>query len=551
MAARRWLVVILLLAPAGAARGQSGGVFEVVAPPGDGTAALRAAVTDHRHVRIPAGVTLTLSGGVAMPADTTLEGPGTIRLSTRSAGLSPAERCTLRDLRFVCDAAFAHGSAIRVASDEPGKPRPMDLRIVGCRFEAMRGHALEASDVTHIRFSDNYWANHSDSKLFYNATLLRGVGYSRFDGNTLLHPNQGLLFRGGWHNRITNNYVENCLQGISCYTTGDHAGHWQGTLFAHNVIANNQIARLREEGICYDNSMGRTPAGDAAQNPTRAVAALAGVAADDNCLRVTLADAANPGHPYADGWADHYYVGLLTGKAAGMLLEVVGSGVADGRAWIDLPRTSVELPDRLAAGDRIWIAAGCFYNVISDNVVDNAGMVSGGGNATCIGLWGAAWHNRITGNVCTTRQYGITIGCVGLDAPDSPQGPCAGNDISGNSIAATWPSRATRVEPDHVGGIAFVYIGDGKLLAGRLFQANRITHNTLSWAGRRPIALARDFGSYVAFNRITDSGAAIWMDHTSGAVLESNRTAAGDLVTATRREGDCTFRLVGADAPRP
>ena len=511
---------------------------------GDETAAFRAIVAENRHVLIPAGFTVTISGTVPVPADTVIEGPGTIHLTARGATFSVAERCVLSGLRFTCTQGFAHGNAVTAETAAQGTVRKMDCRIAACRFERMHGGALAASEVSHLAFEDNYWENHSPNSLYYNPTLLRAVSDSRITGNTILHGNQGILFRGGRYNTVTGNHLENCLQGITCHTSGGHPEHWPYTLFAHNVIANNVIRRLREEGIAYDCSMGETPAVNAAQNQVRAVVTVKAAAAGDaNRFRVTLNEAANPGKAYAKGWADHYYAGVLTGDAAGMLLEIIESG-EDGGGWLDLPRLSAELPGRLKAGDRLWIAAGCFYNTLTGNVVDNAGMVSGTGNATCIGLWGSAWHNQIAGNVCTTRQYGITLGCVGLARPESPQGPCAGNIISGNTVAGSWRSPATKGEETGAGAIAFVCIGDGPLLGGRLFLGNQIVSNALSWAGRNPVRLTRDHGSYVGHNRISDAGAAITMEHTTGAVLEGNRTMAGTPVTEVRTTGSCTYRCL-------
>lgn len=498
-----------------------------------------------RHVRVPAGLVVTLDRAIDVPADTLIEGPGTIHLTDRAATLRLAERVTVRDLTFTCEPAFAHGSAITMATAEVGQVRRMDATVSGCRFEKMHGHALYAAEVSHVIFAANRWENHSDDSKFYNPTYLHAVTHFAIRDNTILHGNQGIQFRGGRYNTVTGNTLVNCLQGITCYTLGSHPSHWPGTLFAHNVIANNVIRRAREEGIAYDNSMGETPAVKAAQNQVRAVATVKTTAAGDaNRFRLTLAEPANPGRAYAAGWADGYFVGVLTGKAAGLLLEVVASGADDGAAWIDLPRVGEKLAGQLAAGDRVWIAAGCFYNTITGNVVDNSGEVSGHGNATCIGLWGAAWCNTITANVCTTRQYGITLGCVGLARPDSPQGPSAGNIISHNIVSATWRGAKATTETRSVGGIGFVWIGDGPLLGGRLFLGNTISHNTLTWGADRPIRLGRDCGTHVAFNRIAGGGA-IDMDHTTDAVLEGNLDATGQSFTATSRTGPCTFRHVG------
>ena len=516
---------------------------------GDQTAGFRAAVVEHRHVCVPAGLTVTLSGGVPVPADTLIEGPGTIHLTTRDAGLELSERCVVRDLRFTCAPAFAHGSAISMATAERGTVRKMDCRVTRCRFERMRGHALYASEVLHIAFEDNYWENHSPDSLFYNPTHLAAVSHSLIRGNTILNGNQAILFRGGTYNTITGNYIENALQGITCHTTGEHPQHWPFTLFARNVIANNVIKRHREEGITYDNSMGETPAKNAAQNQVRAVATVNSVGvADANRFRLTLAEPANPGKAYTRGWADHYSVGFLTGNAAGTLLEVIESG-ADGGATLDLPRLSADLHKRIRPGDRVWIAAGCFHNTITGNVVDNTGVVSGTGNATCIGLWGAAWQNQITGNVCITRQYGITIGAVGLDRPESPQGPCAGNSISQNTIAGSWASATTKFEDRSVGAVAYCWIGDGPLLGGRMFLGTSITHNTISWAGRHAFRLGRDTGSYVAFNRASDEQAVIQLDRTTDAVFEGNRTMSGAPILRAQAAGPCTYRFLGAPEP--
>lgn len=45
--------------------------------------------------------------------------------------------------------------------------------------------------------------------------------------------------------------------------------------------------------------------------------------------------------------------------------------------WLDLPCHSADLPKRIQPGDRLWVAAGCFQNEISGNIIDNAGMTSG------------------------------------------------------------------------------------------------------------------------------------------------------------------------------
>jgi len=520
----------------------------------DESAAFQTLVREHRHVRIPAGFALTIDRAILVPPDTLIEGPGTIHLAAQGASLVLDERCTVRDLRFTCANAFAHGAAITMAATRQGEVRRMDSCITGCRFEKMRGHALRAVEVAHIAFERNQWENHSDSAQYYNATLLMAVHQSRFRDNTVLHPNQGLLFRGGSCNTVTGNYIENCLQGISCHTTGAHPRHWPYTLFAHNVIANNVIKRHREEGITYDNSMGETPAVNAAQNQVRAVATVKAVqAADRNRFRVVINEPANPDKAYAQGWADGYYVGVLTGEAAATLLEVIDSGV-DGEAWIDLPRPAEQLPGRLRPGDRLWIAAGCFYNVIADNVIDNTGMVSGHGNATCVGLWGAAWYNRIAGNICTTRQYGITLGCVGLQPPNSPQGPSAGNVITQNTIAASWRNKTTTLEDKSLGAIANVYIGEGQLLDGRMFLGNQITHNIISWAGGPALRLARDHGSWLAFNQVSGQAAPIAMDHTTNAILEGNRSVDGTVIRRTSETGPCSYRVLdpgSAVSPAP
>jgi len=543
---------------------------------GDGTAGFMELLRgpSHRQVVIPGGTTVILSGAVHVPADTTIQGPGTIHLTSRSAGLVLAERCTVSDVRFTCTPQFAHGSAITAATTQPGtlKVRRMDCRITGCQFEKMRGQALYANEVSHVTFESNRWENHSDSALFYDAVLLAAVQDCLIRGNTILHPNQGILFHGGTHNVVTDNYVENCLQGITCHTQAGHPNHWPFTLFTHNTISNNVVRRFREEGICYDNSMGETPAAKAAQNQVRCVATVRSVAgaaggaaggqpADAGRVRVLLNDPPNPNKAYGPGWADGYYVGVLTGPAAGTLLEVIASGADGDAGWIELPRHSDELASRLGKGDAgsagstgstgstgsrgsLWIAAGCFLNTISANTLDNGGMVSGTGNATAIGLWGAAWGNRIIGNTCSTRQYGITLGCVGLARPDSPQGPCAGNDISHNAVVATWANDRPRLEGKSA-GIGFVYIGDGpgSLLAGRLFLANSITHNTISWTGPRAISLAHDTGTSVLFNRISDTQSAIALDHTTGAIIQGNRAADGGLITRTDQVGPCTCTM--------
>ena len=543
------MVLVWLVAALTAPAVEPAGGFDVARQlkgAGDETAAFRAVVAAHRHVRIPAGFAVTISGGVPVPPGTLIEGPGTIHLTARDAGLRLGERCTVRDVTFTCALEFAHGSAIMIGHPTPGTVRKMDCRVSCCRFERMRGHALFASEVSHIVFEDNYWENHSPNSLFFNPTHLQAVNHSMVRGNTLLNGNQAVLFRGGSYNTITGNYIENALQAITCHTVGSHPQHWPFTLFAHNVIANNVIRRHREEGIAYDNSMGETPAVNAAQNQVRAVATVkTSTATNENRFRITLNAPANPGKAYAPNWADHYYVGFLTGSAAGMLLEVVASGV-DGDGFIDLPRLSADLPGRIKPGDRVWVAAGCFYNTVSGNVVDNTGEVSGGGNATCIGLWGAAWHNQITGNTCTTRQYGITLGCVGLGPPESPQGPSVGNSITSNTIAGSWRSATTKFEDRSVGAIAYCWIGEGPLLGGRMFLGNSITHNTISWAGKNAFRLGRDRGSYVAFNRVSDDEAVISLDHTSEAAFEGNRTMSGALVQKAQSAGPCTYRFVGA-----
>jgi parallel beta-helix repeat protein len=519
---------------------------------GDETAVLARLVTERRLVTIPGGLTVTISGTIPLPPDTTIEGPGTIHLAFQAARLVLAERCLVRDVRFTCSPQFAHGNAIRAATTQPGTVRRMDCRIVGCTFAKMHGYALEAEEVSHVSFESNRWENHSDSSLYYNAVGLRAVQNCMIRGNTILHPNQGIVFHGGTHNIISDNYVENCLQGITCHTQAGHPAHWPFTLFTHNTIHGNVVRRFREEGICYDNSMGETPAVKAAQNQVRCVATVALVAASAGRVRVTLAEPANPNKSYRPGWSDNYYAGILTGDASATLLQVVDSGVEGGAGWIELPRTSTELHERLAKGDRLWLGAGCFLNTISANTLDNEGMVSGTGNATAIGLWGAAWNNRIIGNACSTRQYGITIGCVGLARPESPQGPCGGNQISQNAITATWANDNLKPRPeDKSAGIGFVYIGDGPLLGGRLFLANDISHNTISWAGPRPISLARDTGTTVAFNRITDARAAIHMDHTTGAVLDGNRTTSGVLITKTEQTGPCTLQVLPWENKEP
>ena len=190
----------------------------------------------------------------------------------------------------------------------------------------------------------------------------------------------------------------------------------------------------------------------------------------------------------------------------------------------------------------MWIPAGCF---------DNTRVISGGGNATCIGLWGAAWYNRIMGNVCTTRQYGITVGCVSLGRPASPHGPSFANTINNNTIAATWRTRTTPFEDKSVGAIGFCSIGDGVLLEGRLFLGNTITHNTISWTGKWPIRLRRDHGTYVAFNRVSDEHATFYLDHTTAALFKENRTMAGALIGRTKTNGPCTFRFLDAPERRP
>lgn len=512
---------------------------------GDETAVLVRMVREHRHVVIPGGMKITISGPVAVPEDTTIQGPGSIRLIGRGAGLTLGRGCVVRDVRFVSEPQFAHGSAIRMATENRGRVRRMDVRVVGCTFARMHGQALLADEVSHVTFESNRWENHSDSSLFYNAVVLRAVQNCIIRGNTILHPNQGILFHGGTHNIVSGNYIENCLQGITCHTQAGHPEHWPYTLFAHNTITGNVVRRFREEGITYDNSMGETPAVKAAQNQIRAVATVGSVSAppDGGRIRIVLAESANPDKAYSPGWADRYYVAILDGQASASLLEVIASG-GDGQAgWIDLPRVGPDLHARLAKGDRLWIGAGCFMNTISGNSLANENMISGTGNATAIGLWGASWNNVITGNICSSRQYGITIGCVGLARPESPQGPSGGNQVSHNTIVATWSSEKPRPQ-DNSAGIGFVYIGDGPLLGGRLFLANSIAHNTISWPGARPISLARDTGTAVEFNRIAGGGVAIYMDHTTGAVLNGNRGPAGTLIRDVRQVGPSTFQLL-------
>lgn len=524
-------------------------VAEVLQGRGDETAALRSLLAGQRHVALPAGRVVTIGAAVDLPAATTLEGPGTIHLAGRDAGLRLGPGCAVRNVRFTCAPAFAHGAAIAIVTDRPGTVRRMDCQVSGCSFELMRGCALRAVEVSHLSFADNTWENHSATSLYYNATLLMDVRNSRFRANTILHANQGLLFRGGTDNVISDNYIENCLQGITCHTVGSHPRHWPWTLFARNVIANNVIRRAREEGITYDNSMGRTPAADAAQNQVRAVATVAEVTAvTSNRFRLRLAEPANEGRAYTAGWADGYYAGLLSGAAAATLLEVIASG-AEGGGWIELPRQSEALPARIRPGDRVWIAAGCFHNLIAGNAIDNGGMVSGTGNATCIGLWGAAWYNRIDGNNCITRQYGITIGAVGLAPPDSPQGPCAANDISHNSVSASWRSAATTFSDQRVGAIATVCIGAGPLLGERLFLANRIDGNRISWVGKWPIRLTQDTATVVSGNLISDEEAAFSLEETTDAIIEGNRTASGRPIASVIEQGRCSYRLIGAAPP--
>jgi hypothetical protein len=122
---------------------------------GDETATLARLVREQRHVTIPGGLTVTISDGVAVPPDTTIDGPGTIHLASRAAGLSLGERCLVRDVRFTCGERFAHGSVIRAVTTQPGVVRRMDCRIVGCTFEKMRGQALFADEVSHVSFESN------------------------------------------------------------------------------------------------------------------------------------------------------------------------------------------------------------------------------------------------------------------------------------------------------------------------------------------------------------------------------------------------------------
>ncbi|MCX8108936.1 MAG: hypothetical protein N3G20_09035, partial [Verrucomicrobiae bacterium] len=80
------------------------------------------------------------------------------------------------------------------------------------------------------------------------------------------------------------------------------------------------------------------------------------------------------------------------------------------------------------------------------------------------------------------------------------------------------------------------------LLGGGLFRANSITHNTISWTGARPISLRRDVATRVAFNCITDAAAAIWLDHSTDAIIEGNRTAGAELITRVEQTGLCSIR---------
>ncbi|MDD4891035.1 MAG: right-handed parallel beta-helix repeat-containing protein [Phycisphaerae bacterium] len=509
---------------------------------GDETQAFARFVADHREVALPGGFTVTISGFIPVPPDTTIAGPGTIHITARYAGLTLAERCTVRDVRFTCSPGFGHGGCVIAATTQPGVVRRMDARITGCRFEKLHGAALIANEVSHVVFESNQWENHSPTEKFYDAVAMNAVTLSQIRGNTILHPNQGILFHGGRHNVIANNYVENCLQGITCHTQAGHPAHWPHTLFAHNTITGNVIRRFREEGICYDNSMGETPAVKAAQNQVRCVATARAVEPCEGRLRLTFDEPANPGKAYAAGWADHYFVGVLTGRATATLVEVIASGVDGDAGWVEIARASTTQPPAVAKGDRVWIAAGCFFNTITGNTLDNAGMVSGMGNATAIGLWGAGWCNQIANNTITTRQYGITIGCVGLARPDSPQGPCAGNDISHNTISLSWPNDKPRPDDKSSAGIGCNRIGDGELLGGRLFLGNSITHNTLSWPAPRPISLIRDLGTLVAFNRFSDADAAIWLDNSTDVIIEGNRTAAGVPVSRTEQTGKCSLQ---------
>jgi len=500
-------------------------------------------VAEARHVSIPAGFKVTLSGAITVPEGTVLEGPGVLHLTSRSAGLRLGNRCVVRNLTITSSKNFSHGKAISVTSPKIGGRRKADCRISRCRFEKMWGTGIYAREVSHLTVEGNYWENHSNKSKFYNAMVFAAVERSRIVGNTILHANQGVLFHGGRHNVIRGNYIENCMQGISCHTSGSHPRHWPYTLFTHNVISGNVLNRIREEGIAYDNSMGKTPAKDAAQNQVRAVAGVKAVRSlSGNRIRVLLKEPANPGKKYGNNWAEGYYVGILTGKTAGMLLEVIASGVEEGTGYLELPRISQKLPERIGMGDRLWIGAGCFYNTISGNTLDVAGMVSGKGNATCIGLWGAAWNNQIQGNICTTRQYGITLGCVALGKADSPQGPSVGNSIIGNTIAGSWRKSSTVFEPRSVAAIGFVFIGDGPLLEGRMFLGNRIVLNTISWAGKRSLRFGHDWGTQVASNRLSDEDAAIYLEGSRNMILQNNRTAIGNLVTKVHESGKCTWK---------
>ncbi len=542
MHARLYVVPVVLLCAASAAAVD---VSAKLKGAGDETAAFAEVVRANRQVTVPGGFTVTISGFVEVPADTTVEGPGTIHITARYAGLRLAERCTVRDLRFTCSQAFGHGHAVIAATTQPGALRRMDARIAGCRFEKMHGSAVLADEVSHVTLESCRWENHSDSSKFYNGAWFRAVRQCIIRGNTILSPNQGILFHGGTHNIVANNYVENALQAITCHTQSGHPKHWPYTLFAHNTITGNVVRKFREEGICYDNSMGETPAVKAAQNQVRAAATIKSVEnIGDSRVRVVVTEQANPGKAYGPGWADGYYAGVITGDASGTLLHVLASGGDASAGWIELPRTTASLSERLAKGDCIWLAAGCFMNTISSNSLDNDGMVSGTGNATAIGLWGAAWGNQITGNTCTSRQYGITIGCVALGKPDSPQGPSVGNTISLNTITASWATDRPRTEQKSSAGIGLVYIGDGPLLAGRLFLGNTIANNTINWTGPRPIKLARDTGTVVSCNRISDAKAAISLEHSSDVVIDGNRSMTGEPITKTEQVGTCTVREV-------
>jgi len=349
--------------------------------------------------------------------------------------------------------------------------------------------------------------------------LLWGSQRSTIQRNKYTGAGRAIQLYGGSYNTISGNVID----GLGVAITGITIFSWRSlnttsNLMRGNVISNNIIYRVSEEGISMDmigNDSTRSP--EHPQFPYVTVGSTVNVNAIQ--IQVNLSDVSNA----PNQWAYEYYAVVLSGKATGHIARInsAGSNFIMLDKWTGIANTD------LAVGDKILITTGFIQNVITGNTVREVGTHG-------ISMYGSAWGNRIIANTVMDATWrGISIVSVlsgGFDA----HGYSGMNTVESNTLAIRDDptDKYDTIAAPHASIMieSRVYSGGHTVLAPRTF-GNTIRGNTLLTA--QPIMVIDAYDNTIEENRFPNNSQGIILKNTVRTLLLANRTVNRGAVVLT------------------